>query len=233
MSRFEPVTPQRQGRNDPRTSPSAPSAGSSCAALVPRVDRMEQRLEAAAAYRYIRVEHSTTLAELWAAMENEGAPRGELHQRAAQRLNQELKTVFVVWIWMKLSLRPSRIHCPTINAPGLQRWREIPPAESFNLGNLVDRVSKAGTGFTLRLRPGEPLRLCFQQIKESINWTLYVIKQVQVEQGTNATLQLFPDRGPWQRAQAQNKGQGGKGPKGKGKGRHGQGKGGGKGKRQQ
>ena len=150
------------------------------AALVPRVDRMEQRLEAAEAYRYIRVEHSATLAELWAAMENEGAPRGELRQRAEQGLNQELKTVF-----------------------GLDLDERDSIAESFNLGNMVEWVSKAGTGFTLRLRPGEPSRLRFQQIKESINWTLYVIKQVQVEQGSNATLQLLPDRGPWQRAHAE------------------------------
>ena len=202
------------------------------AALVPRVDRMEQRLEAAAAYRYIRVEHSTTLAELWAAMENEGAPRGELHQRAAQGLNQELKTVFGLDLdEAVLKAKSDTLSNNKRTWPAKVARDSI--AESFNLGNMVEWVSKAGTGFTLRLRPGEPLRLCFQQIKESINWTLYVIKQVQVEQGTNATLQLFPDRGPWQRAQAQNKGQGGKGPKGKGKGRHGQGKGGGKGKRQQ
>ena len=34
------------------------------AALVPRVDRLEQRVESAEAYRYVRVENSTSLAEL-------------------------------------------------------------------------------------------------------------------------------------------------------------------------
>ena len=199
------------------------------AGLVPRVDRLEQRIEAAEAYRYVRVENSTTLSELWTAMEAEGAPRGELRQRAEQGLNQELKTVF------GLELDEGTLKTKSDTLSNNKRTWPVKvardtTAENFNLGNLVEWVSKAGSGFTLRLRPGEPSRLCFQQIKETINWTLFVIKQVQVDNGSNATLQIFPDRGPWQRAQAQNKGQGGKGQKGKGRGRAGKGKGGGKGK---
>ena len=64
------------------------------ASLVPRVDRLEQRVESSEAYRYVRVENSSSLAELWTAMETEGAPRNELRQRAEAGIKQELKTLY-------------------------------------------------------------------------------------------------------------------------------------------
>ena len=46
-------------------------------------------------------------------------------------------------------------------------------AQGFKLDGLVEWVSKAGTGWTLRLVPGEPSRALHACVKEHLNWSLY------------------------------------------------------------
>ena len=98
-------------------------------------------------------------------------------------------------------------------------------AQGFKLDGLVEWVSKAGTGWTLRLVPGEPSRALHACVKEHLNWSLYVLKALASDAGRPATLQLYPDRGPGQRyRKGQGKGNDGKGrgkgqPNGRGKGK--------------
>eukprot|EP00438_Fugacium_kawagutii_P002013 Skav208930 [mRNA] locus=scaffold787:204648:215139:- [translate_table: standard] len=62
-------------------------------ALGHRVDKLEERQEQAESYRFLRVENSVYLSDLWTQMENGAIPRKELRQRAAEGLAQEVKTV--------------------------------------------------------------------------------------------------------------------------------------------
>ena len=90
--------------------------------------------------------------------------------------------------------------------------------------SLNGALRLATTAYSIRLSPGEPSRLAYEAIRTTISWSFYIYSKFAAE--GESKLQVYPDRGPKQRA-AKGKG------KGKGTGKKGGEKGKGKGKRDQ
>ena len=181
-----------------------------------RLDNVELRLELDQSYRFIRVEACK--------VETGEVSKSDIRDAVGQTLTREIREVLERQHDEGALQQASQTH-------GNNR-RKWPTAvqrklvfDGLNLCPLIEWCSKAGnSAYSVRLTPGEPSRLAHEAIRTTLNWSLYIYSKFASE--GDSKLQVYPDRGPKQRAKGKGKGQG----KGKPGGAKGNGKGG-KGKR--
>ena len=189
-----------------------------------RLDNVELRLELDQSYRFIRVEACKGLEEMFAKVETGEVSKSDIRDVVGQTLTREIREVLERQHDEGALQQASQTH-------GNNR-RKLPTAvqrklvfDGLNLCPLIEWCSKAGnSAYSVRLTPGEPSRLAHEAIRTTLNWSLYIYSKFASE--GDSKLQVYPDRGPKQRAKGKGKGQG----KGKPGGAKGNGKGG-KGKR--
>lgn len=185
---------------------------------VQRVDTVEYRQEQQEKYRYFRVEHSTALTAVWAAVDNGELPKKDIRQKTEETLTEEVKTA----LGQQLDEQEH-----TRKAGELSRGNRAWPApgarqtvaQQFNLAGRVEHCAKAGQGHKLKLVEGEETRKFSKQVRESINWILYVQKMLKAETNNDPPVQFFQNRGPLERRKHQAKGAGKDKGKGNGKGK--------------
>ncbi|CAE7252939.1 unnamed protein product [Symbiodinium sp. CCMP2592] len=188
-----------------------------------RLERCELRLEDIQSYRFLRVEHSTSLDKLWQDVESGEVLKPAIRGTAAQVLYKELcEVVGAMQDEDGLKAKAAELSGDKRPLPEAASRREA--AEGCILENLVEWVSRDSKGVNnIRLLPGEPSRLVSERIKRTLNWALYVSAKMP---NASSTLQIYMDRGPRTRAKGKGdgkgKGKGGKqGGKSKGKGKQG------------
>jgi len=175
-------------------------------------------------YKFLRVEACQGLVDMFERIEKGEVAKSDIRNIAGQTLTREIREVLERQHEEGALQQSSQTH-------GNNR-RKWPTAvqrklvfDGLNLCPLIKWCSKAGNNaYSIRLSPGEPSRLAYEAIHITINWSLYIYSKFAAER--ESKLQVYPDRGPKQRA-AKGKG------KGKGKGKKGGEKGKGKGKRNQ
>eukprot|EP00438_Fugacium_kawagutii_P009511 Skav209387 [mRNA] locus=scaffold3334:137441:141157:+ [translate_table: standard] len=229
VSRWMTSTANERKRKMEALSKQVEEHATALAQLTPRVDRLEEKVEQAEAYRYLRVEHSVVLGDLFGQIESGNLQKKELRKRTEEGLAQEVKTVLCGdTAEDKLQQKSDEL------SRGNRTWdnKETRTAEAtaFSLAGLVDWVQKQGPqGWGVRLKHGEASRAQFQRVVDKVNWYLRVHKEVAVSEGQPSPVQVYQDRGPWQRFRANNKGtdkgKGNKGQGNKGRGKGGKGKG--------
>ncbi|CAK9028059.1 unnamed protein product, partial [Durusdinium trenchii] len=108
---------------------------------VGRVDRLEERCELAEAYRFLRVEHSSSLTELWAGQESGAIPRHELRSRVATGLVNEIRQVFAHEVDETTAKQKSDTLSNNKRTWPARTVRDE-TAQGFKLDGLVEWVSK-------------------------------------------------------------------------------------------
>ena len=191
-----------------------------------RMENLEYRFELETAYRYLRIENSPGLDQMFKDLAAKTMENAEIRERTGQVLMREIREVLEREVEEGVLSATSQANNPR------RKWH-TPAArkailDAFNMAPLVDLCSRAGDNrYNLRLQQGEPSRVAFNAVKNMLNWALYVYSQHTT--GDQYKLQVFPDRGPAvRRRKGYGKGKDGKGKGGKGKGAKGKGKGKGK-----
>ena len=186
------------------------------------LDRVEYRLEESQSYRYVRVEGSTSLAQLWESLEKGDKQRSGIRAAVETGLVAELRAV-LTGIRDEDGLQAKSLELSSGKKSVSTAAARDTMLQTFSLSGLVEWVQRDSKGaFSIRLAPGEPSRLASAAIKESINWVLYVLSKMGPK---SPKLQVYPDRGPKARAKGKAK-EKGKGSGGKGRaGGHGKGRG--------
>ena len=135
-------------------------------ALEERMERVELRQELAEAYRRLRVEHSDALKAVWDNFEAKAFPAGELRQRAARAVEDEVRQQLQKDVPEEALQQKSKELSNDRRAVGTREARAA-LATRFQVTNLVEWVhkDKAG-GYGLVLEQGEPSRLCYESVKK-------------------------------------------------------------------
>jgi hypothetical protein len=191
-----------------------------------RMENLEYRFELETSYRYIRIENSPGLDQMFKDLAAKTMENSEIRERTGQVLMREIREV------LEREVDEGQLQATSQTNNARRKWH--PPAvrkatlDALNLAPLVDLCSRAGDNrYNLRMQQGEPSRVAFTAIKNVLNWALYIYSQH--ANGEQYKLQVFPDRGPAvRRRKGYGKGKEGKGKDGKGKGGKGKGKGKGK-----
>lgn len=182
-------------------------------ALEERMDRVELRQELSEAYRRLRVEHCNALKTVWGDFEAKAFPPGELRQRAAKAVEDEVRQLLQQDLPEETLQQKSKELSNDRRAVGTREARAA-LATRFQVTGLLEWVHKDKSGgYGLVLAQGEPSRLVYEHVRKEINWTLFCISRLQTPP---SGMQLYPDRGPKTRQKGK-----GKGGKGKGRGRKG------------
>ena len=182
-----------------------------------RLDTVEYRLEMETSYRFLRCENSQSLKTLFDQVEQGEVQKQEIRVRAGQAVTREVREI------MEREVDETYYKQQSDDLSGGRRVWPTAAArkgvlDSFSLAELVEWVTKHQSGvYSIRLKPGEPSRQMSEAVKQTINWTLYTYGKLAGPE--QSKMQLYPDKGPKQRAKGKGK-QKGKGGKGKGKGRH-------------
>ncbi|CAE7488687.1 unnamed protein product, partial [Symbiodinium sp. CCMP2592] len=156
-----------------------------------RLERCELRLEDIQSYRFLRVEHSTSLDKLWQDVESGEVLKPAIRGTAAQVLYKELcEVVGAMQDEDGLKAKAAELSGDKRPLPEAASRREA--AEGCILENLVEWVSRDSKGVNnIRLLPGEPSRLVSERIKRTLNWALYVSAKMP---NASSTLQIYMDR---------------------------------------
>ena len=172
--------------------------------LKTRLDNVELCLELETSYKFLRVESSSGLHALFQEVEAGTCPKSEIRAQAGQALAREVREV------LERETDEGQLKAKSDElSNSRRRWptaaERTATLDSWQLERVVEWVSKQGQGYSVRLRQGEPSRLCHEQVQKCLNWSLFVYSKL-APQGASH-LQVYPDRGPKQRS----KGKGGKG----------------------
>lgn len=153
-----------------------------------QLDNLELRVEMETSYRFLRVEHSPALNNLFRQVEQGEVQQGKRWQEKFGRF-WKVQSKKQPW-WQKA------VNCPEEDAAGQPQRNVWLCWTHGGLERHVEWVSKQGThAYSVRLQQGEPSRLCTDQVRKVLNWTLYVYGKC-----LEGSVQVFPDRGPKQRA---------------------------------
>lgn len=135
------------------------------AVLEERMERVELRQELSEAYCRLRVEHCNALKTVWDDFEAKAFPPGELRQRAAKAVEDEVRQQLQQELPEETLQQKSKELSNDCRAVGTREARAA-LATRFQVTGLLEWVHKDKSGgYGLVLEQGEPSRLVYEQAK--------------------------------------------------------------------
>ena len=157
-----------------------------------RMENLEYRFELETAYRYLRIENSPGLDQMFKDLAAKTMENAEIRERTGQVLMREIREVF------EREVEEGELSA-TSQANNPRRKWHTPAArkatlDAFNVAPLVDLCSRAGDNrYNLRLQQGEPSRVAFNASKICSTGPYMYIHSIQREISTNSRFSQTAD----------------------------------------